>query len=464
VQIVKQFPNLLVITHESVGEKMAGPSIRYWEISRALGAQGVDVSLATPYESSRSAQGVEIKQFFWEDPHSLFQLINDHEVILANGPVTARVVHLLGEPIPKPTVVDIYYSPEIEQMMLNIMKDRAYSVLDSAAFDDLHTYLRQGDLFTCAIETQYDFWLGGMLTAGRMNTQTLRKNLTLNHMLKMVPMGFPDTAPIRGDNMIKGVVPGIAKEDKVIYWGGGVWDWTDPITLLKAFKQVLEHRDDVRLVFGALHHYEQEIVPEMSVTGRLMEFIRHEDWLDKYVFFLDWVPYDDRGTYLLEVDLGVGLTLDTIENRYAVRARFMDCLWAALPCITNEGDDIGEKLRELGLARLVQPGDVDGVRKGILEFLGNDGIREKSNELVKENWSTFSWSGVVQPLLEYLEDPVFAPDAQHARSVLRNQIPLRKEWEDLRAENIALNHQIDMVRQRRIIRFTDRVNKFLGRE
>jgi hypothetical protein len=164
----------LVITHESVGEKMAGPSIRYWEISRALGAQGVDVSLATPYESSRSAQGVEIKQFFWEDPHSLFQLINDHEVILANGPVTARVVHLLGEPIPKPTVVDIYYSPEIEQMMLNIMKDRAYSVLDSAAFDDLHTYLRQGDLFTCAIETQYDFWLGGMLTAGRMNTQTLR--------------------------------------------------------------------------------------------------------------------------------------------------------------------------------------------------------------------------------------------------------------------------------------------------
>ena len=264
--------------------------------------------------------------------------------------------------------------------------------------------------------------------------------------------------------MIKGVVPGITKEDKVIYWGGGVWDWTDPITLLKAFKQVLEYRDDVRLVFGALHHYQQKIVPEMSVTGRLMEFIRNENWLDKYVFFLDWVPYDDRGSYLLEVDLGVGLTLDTIENRYAVRARLMDCLWAALPCITNEGDDIGEKLREVGLARLVQPGDVNGVKEGILEFLGDDGIREKSNELVKENWSTFSWSGVVQPLLEYLKDPVFAPDAKQARSILRNQIPLRKEWEDLRAENEALNHQIDMIRQRRIVRFTDRVNKLLGRE
>jgi hypothetical protein len=84
--------------------------------------------------------------------------------------------------------------------------------------------------------------------------------------------------------------------------------------------------------------------------------------------------------------------------------------------------------------------------------------------LVKENWSTFSWSGVVQPLLEYLKDPVFAPDAEQARSILRNQIPLRKEWEDLRAENEALNHQIDMIRQRRIVRFTDRVNKLLGSE
>lgn len=461
---MNHFPKLLVITHESVGEKMAGPGIRYWELSRALGARGVDVSLATSYDSSRSAPGVNIKQFIWQDPQTLFQLINDHDVILANGPVIARVVHLLGEPIAKPTIVDIYYSPEIEQMILNIMKDRPYSVFDSAAYDDLHIYLRQGDLFTCAIETQYDFWLGALLAVGRMNTQTLRTDLTLGHMLKMVPMGFQDEAPSRGENMIKGVVPGIVEEDKVIYWGGGIWDWTDPITLLEAFKKVLVHRDDVRIVFGGLHHYEQAIVPVMSMTGQLLDFIERENWLGKYIFFLDWVPYNDRGSYLLEVDLGVGLTLDTIENRYAVRARLMDCLWAALPCITNEGDAIGEKLAEVGLARLVRPGDVDGISQGILDFLGDEGVRKRGYRLVKDNWNIYSWSGVIQPLLEYLKNPVHAPDAAQARSILRNQIPLRKEWEDLRAENEALHHQIDMVRRRRIVRITDKVNKLLGRE
>ena len=32
------FAKLLIITHESVGEKMAGPSIRAWELARSLGA------------------------------------------------------------------------------------------------------------------------------------------------------------------------------------------------------------------------------------------------------------------------------------------------------------------------------------------------------------------------------------------------------------------------------------------
>ncbi len=33
---------------------------------------------------------------------------------------------------------------------------------------------------------------------------------------------------------IKGVVPGIGPDDKVILWGGGIYNWFDPLTLLRA--------------------------------------------------------------------------------------------------------------------------------------------------------------------------------------------------------------------------------------
>lgn len=458
-----KYAELLVITHESVGEKMAGPGIRYWEISRALGSHGVKVTLATPLPSTRTATGVEVRQFLWEDPKALEDLIASHQVVLSNGPVLARVIHILGHPIEKPTIVDIYYSPEIEQMMLNLTMDREISVLDAAARDDLHTYLHQGDFFICATEKQYDFWSGALLAAGRLNSLTVGKDYTIDHFLRIVPMGFPEDPPGRGQPALKGVVPGIGESDKIIYWGGGIWDWTDPITLLEAFKVVLRERQDVRLVFGTLHHYERKIVPHMSVADRMLDFIDREGWRDKYVFFLDWVPYDQRGSYLLEVDIGLSLTLKTIENRYAARARLMDYLWAGLPCVISEGDEIAEVLRRIGLAKIVSPGDITSVAEAILSILDDQRSESKGYRHITDLTRDLTWSAVVKPLLEFLRSPELAADAAIARSVLRNQIPLRREWEELRQQNASLRHQIDMFNQRRSTRLINFVNKVIGR-
>ncbi len=458
-----KYAELLVITHESVGEKMAGPGIRYWEISRALGSYGVKVTLAAPLPSTRTAAGVEVRQFLWEDPKALEDLIASHQVVLSNGPVLARVVHNLGHPIEKPTIVDIYYSPEIEQMMLNLTMDREISVLDAAALDDLHAYLHQGDFFICATEKQYDFWSGALLAAGRLNSLTVGRDYTIDHFLRIVPMGFPEDPPTRGQPALKGVVPGIGESDKIIYWGGGIWDWTDPITLLEAFKVVLRERQDVRLVFGTLHHYEKKIVPHMSVADRMLDFIDREGWRDRFVFFLDWVPYDQRGSYLLEVDIGLSLTLKTIENRYAARARLMDYLWAGLPCVISEGDEIAEVLRRIGLAKIVSPGDITGVAEAILSILGGQPGEFKGHQHIADLTRDLTWPAVVKPLLEFLRSPELAADAAIARSVLRNQIPLRREWEELRQQNVSLRHQIDMFNQRRSTRLINFVNKVIGR-
>ena len=50
----------------------------------------------------------------------------------------------------------------------------------------------------------------------------------------MSPFGVAGDAPVRARSVLKGVVPGIGPDDKVILWGGGVYNWFDPLTLIRA--------------------------------------------------------------------------------------------------------------------------------------------------------------------------------------------------------------------------------------
>jgi len=48
--------DLLMITHEHIGPRMAGPGIRAWEIAKALVRVGFEVLLATPYPETPGAR------------------------------------------------------------------------------------------------------------------------------------------------------------------------------------------------------------------------------------------------------------------------------------------------------------------------------------------------------------------------------------------------------------------------
>lgn len=459
----RSYADVTMITHESVGDKMAGPGIRVWEIARALGKHGVRVTVATPFPSSRRAENVEIREFSWEDPHSLSSLVERAGVVMAIGPVLARVIHFLGCPISQPTLVDVYYVPEIERILLNLSIGGLDFDPTTIFRDELFAYLRQGDFFVCASEKQFDFWLGGLLAAGRLNSQTLGVNWNVDQLLAQVPLGLPDEVPAAGPPVLKGVVPGIGVHDKVIYWGGGIWDWNDPLALLAALKIVLQRRDDVRIVFGALHHYNHKVVPTMTVAERLMEMVEREQWLNRYVFFHDWVPYDRRVALLLESDIGVSLNIRTIENRYAMRARTLDCLWTSLPCILSRGDDSAQLLQDAGLGQIVEPGDAAGVADAILRILDDTNARQRPSSQAQPFVEQLRWSAVVQPILQFLGDPHLAPDAEEARRQLRYQLPMRQAWASvhqenqvLKAKNAELSIVLERYRQRRSVQWADR--------
>ena len=71
--------------------------------------------------------------------------------------------------------------------------------------------------------------------------------------------------------------------------------------------------------------------------------------LGERVFFLDdWVPQEERHHYLLEADVGLTLARGTAETVVAARGRYMDYVWAGLPCVLGAGDVLADRFADAG--------------------------------------------------------------------------------------------------------------------
>ena len=465
---------LLIITYEHIGPRMAGPGIRAWEIARAVARHGFPVTLATPHPETSGADSVRVVGFSWDDPQSLEVWIRDSDVVMAMGSVLSRVIHWLGRPLDLPTIVDLYDVSGIEMALIQATGDPSFPFVELLIAETL-VYLSNGDFFLYATERQLDFWMGVMWMAGRLNPHTLL--LDPERWFARVPMGIPDDSPRPNGPVLKGVVSGVGPQDKVVLWMGGIWEWTDPLTLAAALERVLSQRQDVRLVFGALQHYDPRIVPPMSKAARFLERCRESGWLGRFVFFLDWVPYEQRGAYLLEADLGISLHENTWESRYAVRARSLDYLWASLPCVLSVGDELADLLAAYGLAKMVPPRDPTAVADALLAWLSDPPSRTELMARSSALRDTLRWSSVVRPIVEFLQQPRTAPDASVARNRVHALIRLR--WENdrlreensrlrgendrLREENSRLQSELSSIRRGRVVRALNRLYRLLGR-
>ena len=134
------------------------------------------------------------------------------------------------------------------------------------------------------------------------------------------------TKPVHTKNVLKGVITGIDKGDFVIIWGGGIYNWFDPLTLIKAMAKVTVRRSDIKLFFLGNQ------TPESAGQGAPLvnDTVALSDKLGltgKSVFFnFDWVDYDARQDYFLESDIGIITHPEHIETRFAFRTRILDYL------------------------------------------------------------------------------------------------------------------------------------------
>jgi glycosyltransferase involved in cell wall biosynthesis len=389
---------VLIISHDIVGDQMAGPGVRYYHLARAL-AQDFEVTLAVPSESSlKNMRDSRVLTYRSGKDSNLEKVIRKAKVVLVPAVHLASVPLLTDSPVP--VVID-GYDPFIAETLF-LQKDLQKPQIALAL-----AYLR-GDFFICASERQRNWWLGTLEAYGRVNQYTFNEDPSLRCLVDVVPSGIPKSKPQHTSQALKGKWPGIEKDDKVILWGGGLWPWLDPLTAIQAIARVWQQRQDVRLVFPGTKHPNPAManIPTHNDTA----FRKAQDlgMINKVIFFGEWIPYKEWHNVLIESDIALTLHPDTLESRLAFRSRTLDYIWAKVPIVATRGDFVSKLVADYGLGYTVNYESVNEVEESILNLLATP--RQTFSERFERVRQELNWNEVIEPLAKFCYQPSMAPD------------------------------------------------------
>ncbi|GAA1692382.1 glycosyltransferase [Microcella alkalica] len=400
---------VLVITGDPIGSKLAGPAIRAWNMAEAF-ARTADVTLVTLSGAEPISAPFAIVHVRPGDERTFARWEKWADVIVFQGHALAIFDSLRRSE--KILVADIYDPMHLEQLEQGReLGAEAWTKQVSDATDVLNEQLLRADFIVCASERQRHFYLGQLAALGRINPKNYDGDPDLRDLIDVVPFGLSDSPPRHENDVVKGVRPGVAKGDKLLLWSGGLYNWFDPRTLIRAVGVVSARRG------GGVHLYFQGTknpnphVPEMAIVRESRELARELGLLDTAVHFNEsWVDFADRQNYLTEADAGVSTHYAHVETTYSFRTRILDYLWAGLPMVVTRGDHFAELVEREMLGVAVDAEDVDALALALEKVLFDEefaALARANIALVREQ---YKWEAVLTPLTSFLSSPRPAAD------------------------------------------------------
>lgn len=401
---------------------MAGPAIRAVEIGKQL-ANEHEVTVFSPCASDYKSG----KQLFEHDNFKLhcqgskadlYRLAQNQDIIFVQGNVLKPYPALAD--LGKYLVVDLY-DPFLLSVLAQFEVD---SVSASSSYRLMHQVLKKhminADFSVCASEKQLDYWLGRYCAIGRLTPEMYGFDRSFRKLIDVVPFGLPEQAPQRTGAGIRNEISGIGVDDFVLLWGGGIWEWFDPLTIIEAVAQVSQKNPSVKLYFMGYQSPNPQVgLMQMSVKAK--DLAERLNVLNKNVFFSEsWTAYEERVNCLLDADVAVSAHFDSPETRFSFRTRILDYFWAGLPILTTCGDELAEKI-ERGRAGYALPyQDVNAWALAIEKLLlskqsaasTHSGAGTEIVEMAAASLKlgeSYRWNTVVEPIRRFCADPYHAP-------------------------------------------------------
>lgn len=402
---------VLVITGDPIGPKMAGPAIRAWNMAQLLAIDN-EVALMTTTLLEPVDASFELHRVKPGEDAAFARLLAWADVIVFQGHAMAQFDAL--RTTEKVVVADIYDPMHLEMLEQGRELGRAtWELRVTTATRVLNEQLALADFFLCASERQRLFYLGQLTTLGRVNPATYENDPHLEQLIAVAPFGLSSTPPAHTTDVVKGVRSGVAVDDKLLIWGGGLYNWFDPLTLIEAVARLAERRPTVRLLFLGTKH---PGVDEMGIVRESFDLARELGALDTSVFFNEsWVQYADRQSWLMEADAGVSTHMSHVETTFSFRTRILDYLWAGLPMVVTDGDSFAELVEREGLGVVVPARDVAALELALERVLFDEEFIAQTRRNVERVRADFLWEKTLAPLVEFVANPHRAADSVGSR-------------------------------------------------
>ncbi len=412
---------LILISRDIIGERMAGPAIRYLEMAKAL-AKNRKIHLLAPTRPELSFPNI---QFHKSSLSTLKRLVKNSSAIISQtfNPLETLIAKNGGVPL----ILDAYDPLPIESIEFfkyEPIEKREKLLAESTR--SLIFSMQSADFVLCANERQKDLWTGLLLSIGKISPQDYDADNNFNQTIGLVPFGISQTPPERRGEGMRSKFH-FREKDRILLWGGGVWNWFDPLTLIKAVAKIRETRDDLHLVFMGLKH-PNPFFSEMKMTQDAIELSKNLNLTGKAIHFnFGWTPYEERQNYLLDATLGVSTHFNHAETRYSFRTRLLDCIWAKLPMVVTKGDQFAELIEKNGLGIAVEEQNPVELAQAINHLSDCRESLSKASKNIEAIQTQFYWDTVIKPIEEYLMQPKRLKNTPSIKTMLHHSYQLIRQ-------------------------------------
>lgn len=389
---------VLLFCHDRLHASMAGPAIRYWEFAHAL-AREHEVTLFSGADASLSSDLFAICS---PATTSLKKAVQAHDVIVSQL-ISIKLAYF-AKKYQKKIILDCYDPLPIENLeFYKHLSPARQMQVHQALLKSVHLSFSMADRMICASSFQRDFWLGHLSAHHLITPAAYDQDPAFLKKIGIVPFGLDEKPPNKNGKGLREIFQ-LNESDFVLLWGGGIWNWFDPLTLIHAIKILRGTHPHIKLVFMGTKHPNPDI-PEMKMTTDAVTLAKELDLVDQQVFFnFGWIPYDERQNFLLDANVGASCHFPNLETRFSFRTRILDYLWAGLPILTTEGDFFADLVQKEGLGRVVAAQHPKALADIILDMAHSPEQLKHYKTNIAKIKHQFAWNQVTMVLKEYIQD------------------------------------------------------------
>jgi glycosyltransferase involved in cell wall biosynthesis len=392
---------ILVLTTEPLplpGLAATGAGLRAWGLAFGLRAAGFeDVTIAFAADAIRG-QDVDLSLV---PGVKTFERKDLDEFIAAQAPDAIVFQHwgLMNEmkcDPPCPVAVDLAGPHLLERRLWN-------SPSPENDLKEKLTALSRADFVVCSGAFQRHYFLPFLIQAGFDPKQNL---------CPVIPFSMSPDMPDPDPN----------RDHHTFVFGGMFLPWQDPEATLRTLVETLEEKDRGKLLFIGGPH------PGGDVSGgrfdSLMEFLKGSDRVE----IAPVMPFDQMLSRLRQCGVAVDLMPRNAERELAFPTRTITYMWAGLPVIHNNYDELAEPIGKTRAGWAMDSSDQAGLKKLVDRLAGHreDVERRSKNAqgLVKKN---YTWDKTITPLAEWCAAPVVRTEKRPAMIAVPEKLVEKNE-------------------------------------